>query len=103
MFVLGDNRDNSTDSRFVTVGMVDQRNILGKVVFNLYPVSKIGLYKWKAVVLYNTKYGRNGRACGRSGTPHSQVIKEESSWPRFSRSSGSRATWQKPGERSRKI
>ena len=42
VFVLGDSRDNSTDSRFVTVGMVDQRNILGKVVFNLYPVSKIG-------------------------------------------------------------
>ena len=42
VFLLGDNRDNSTDSRFVTVGMVDQRNILGKVVFSLYPFSKIG-------------------------------------------------------------
>lgn len=43
VFVLGDNRGNSTDSRFQSVGMVDCRNILGKVVFNLYPFSKAGL------------------------------------------------------------
>lgn len=42
VFVLGDNRGNSTDSRFVSVGMIDHRNILGKVVFNLYPFSKLG-------------------------------------------------------------
>lgn len=42
VFVLGDNRGNSTDSRFLSVGMVDHRNILGKVVFNLYPFSKMG-------------------------------------------------------------
>ncbi|MEH2934625.1 signal peptidase I [Acutalibacter sp. JLR.KK004] len=42
VFVLGDNRGNSTDSRFLSVGMVDHRNILGKVVFNLYPFSKLG-------------------------------------------------------------
>ncbi len=42
VFVLGDNRGNSTDSRFADVGMVDHRNILGKVVFNLYPFSQIG-------------------------------------------------------------
>lgn len=45
VFVLGDNRGNSTDSRFTDVGMVDRRNILGKVVFNLYPFSKIGIVK----------------------------------------------------------
>lgn len=42
VFVLGDNRENSTDSRFESVGMVDRRNILGKVVWNLYPFSKPG-------------------------------------------------------------
>lgn len=42
VFVLGDNRGNSTDSRFQAVGMVDRRNILGKVVFNLYPLSILG-------------------------------------------------------------
>lgn len=42
VFVLGDHRDNSTDSRKLSVGMVDRRNILGRVVFNLYPVSKAG-------------------------------------------------------------
>ncbi len=42
VFVLGDNRGNSTDSRYLEVGMVDHRNILGKVIFNVYPFSKIG-------------------------------------------------------------
>ncbi len=45
VFVLGDNRGNSTDSRFLDVGMVDHRNILGKVVFNLYPFSQAGFVK----------------------------------------------------------
>ena len=42
VFVLGDNRQFSTDSRFVEVGMIDRRNILGKVIYNLYPFSKPG-------------------------------------------------------------
>lgn len=46
VFVLGDNRGNSTDSRFAEVGMVDCRNILGKVVFNVYPFSKAGKVTW---------------------------------------------------------
>lgn len=39
VFVLGDNRAHSTDSRYIDVGMVDRRNILGRVVLNLYPFS----------------------------------------------------------------
>lgn len=41
VFVLGDNRMNSTDSRYISVGMVDHRNILGKVVFNIFPFSQV--------------------------------------------------------------
>lgn len=43
VFVLGDNRGASQDSRYLSVGMVDRRNILGRVVLNLFPFSKAGL------------------------------------------------------------
>jgi signal peptidase I len=42
IFVLGDNRNNSTDSRYGELGMVDTRYILGKVLCRIYPISKIG-------------------------------------------------------------
>lgn len=45
VFVLGDNRGNSTDSRYLEVGMIDHRNILGKVIFNVYPFSQAGIIK----------------------------------------------------------
>jgi len=41
-FVLGDNRNNSLDSRFVSVGNVKRRNILGKVSFRIYPFNEMG-------------------------------------------------------------
>ena len=37
IFVLGDNRNNSSDSRFSSVGMIDKRCILGKVLVVLLP------------------------------------------------------------------
>ena len=42
VFVLGDNRAVSEDSRYQDVGMVDTRNILGKAVFHLFPFQNIG-------------------------------------------------------------
>jgi signal peptidase I len=37
IFVLGDNRGNSTDSRDVRIGFVDTRYILGRVLFVIFP------------------------------------------------------------------
>ncbi|MBR5515837.1 MAG: signal peptidase I [Clostridia bacterium] len=40
IFVLGDNRYNSSDSRLI--GTVDERDIIGRVVFRLMPFDVIG-------------------------------------------------------------
>lgn len=42
IFVLGDNREVSEDSRFEAVGMVDERYILGKAELTLFPISRFG-------------------------------------------------------------
>lgn len=42
VFVMGDNRNNSLDGRFKEIGFVDERDILGKAVFRIFPLSKIG-------------------------------------------------------------
>ncbi len=36
-FAMGDNRGNSTDSRDARVGFIDYSNILGEVIFRIYP------------------------------------------------------------------
>lgn len=43
VFVLGDNRNMSTDSRKSEIGMVDSRLIIGKVYCVLFPLSSFGL------------------------------------------------------------
>ena len=42
VFVMGDNRNRSTDSRTDTIGCVDTRFIIGKALFRLTPFSKFG-------------------------------------------------------------
>lgn len=42
VFVMGDNRNHSTDSRDHRIGMVDTRYLLGHVLMRVMPVSRAG-------------------------------------------------------------
>ena len=44
-FVLGDNRNNSEDSRFASVGMVKRKNVVGKVWMVIEPFDSFGFVK----------------------------------------------------------
>ena len=44
-FVLGDNRNNSEDSRYADVGMIKKRYIAGKIWFTCAPFEKLGFTK----------------------------------------------------------
>ena len=41
-FVLGDHRDSSVDSRSSLVGCVEKEEIIGKIVFRVWPIKRIG-------------------------------------------------------------
>lgn len=45
LFVLGDHRATSVDSRSTTVGCVSEEQIVGKLVFRVWPIGEIGLIR----------------------------------------------------------
>ena len=45
LFVMGDNRNESSDSRGIYVGFVRESEVLGKVIFRMFPINKIGAVK----------------------------------------------------------
>lgn len=51
IFVLGDNRDHSTDSRSPLIGLVDERQIVGKAIYILSPGNNGGREpaKWSRI------------------------------------------------------
>lgn len=42
LFAMGDNRERSLDSRADEVGLVDENDVIGKVMVRLYPFNQIG-------------------------------------------------------------
>ncbi|MCD7828628.1 MAG: signal peptidase I [Clostridiales bacterium] len=44
-FVMGDNRNDSEDSRNVNVGCIDEKLIAGKVMYKLSPISEWNIYE----------------------------------------------------------
>ena len=45
LFCMGDNRNNSSDSRVASIAYIDTRDVMGKAVFRIYPFDKIGPIK----------------------------------------------------------
>ncbi len=43
VFVLGDNRNDSNDSRYIDIGMIDVRWIVGKAHLRILPLNKFGI------------------------------------------------------------
>ena len=45
IFVMGDNRNNSADSRSASLGQVDVNDVVGRVIFRVFPFNKFGAVK----------------------------------------------------------
>ena len=45
IFVLGDHRETSVDSRLSTLGCIDKEEVVGRIVFRIWPLNKFGAIK----------------------------------------------------------
>ncbi len=45
LFVMGDNREHSTDSRSNAIGFVDERYIVGKAMVRVFPTNQLRFFK----------------------------------------------------------
>ena len=45
LFVMGDNRNHSLDSRSSAIGLVDENEVIGKVLCRFFPLNKIGVVR----------------------------------------------------------
>jgi signal peptidase I len=45
VFVMGDHRNDSLDSRSMRIGQIDERYVIGKVVYRFMPLKNIGIVK----------------------------------------------------------
>ena len=46
VFVMGDNRNHSSDSRTSQVGFIDERHVIGRVAFRVLPIGRAGKLPW---------------------------------------------------------